>query len=203
MSNNILDIFDSNEIESISALIDRLEKSSFDYLKLESGKMSIVIGKNGAGEASAASAGFGGKGTPVQTSDASASVPGGGAPAGGAPVGSVPTGGALTDGAPAAAGSPASVAAVPVSSSSVTEEEGVYIIKSPSYGIFYAQSEPGMPPYVTVGAEIKADDTIGLMEIMKTFTAITSPVAGLVTAIHVKNEETLEPDQPLVSVKVS
>jgi acetyl-CoA carboxylase biotin carboxyl carrier protein len=60
-----------------------------------------------------------------------------------------------------------------------------------------------MPPYVTVGAEIKADDTIGLMEIMKTFTAITSPVAGLVTAIHVKNEETLEPDQPLVSVKVS
>jgi biotin carboxyl carrier protein len=38
---------------------------------------------------------------------------------------------------------------------------------------------------------------------MKTFNAIVSNVAGVVTAIHVKNEAMLEPDQPLVSIRVT
>jgi len=227
MSNNILDIFDSNEVESISALIDRLEKSSFDYLKLESGEMSIVIGKNGAGEASPVNVTSVRRDAAAQTPEAPAGAPAGCAAtvlkpsaAGAAAEPDLSTAGAaaaqdlstagmaaapdLSAAGTAAAPGPSTAGAAGIGSSpSVIEEEGVYIIKSPSYGIFYAQSEPGIPPYVTVGAEINADDTIGLMEIMKTFTAITSPVAGEVTAIHVKNEETLEPGQPLVSVKVS
>ena len=51
---NILSTFDGGDIEEISALIDKLEKSSFDYLKLESDGLSIVIGKNGAGDTAAA-----------------------------------------------------------------------------------------------------------------------------------------------------
>ena len=176
MSNNILNIFDGEDMEGVSALIDKLEKSSFDYMKLEGDGMSIVIGKNGAGEASVISAAtLGAAAQPVNA----------------APVPLMPK----QEGKPAAT--------APEAKQDVPEQEGVYIIRAPSYGLFYAQSEPGAPPYVTLGATITVDDTIGLMEIMKTFTAITSPVAGEIIAIHVKNEETLEPDQPLISVKVS
>jgi biotin carboxyl carrier protein len=37
---------------------------------------------------------------------------------------------------------------------------------------------------------------------MKTFNAITSEVAGEVVGIHVVNQQVLEPEQPLFSVKV-
>ena len=177
MGNNILNIFDGNDLESVTALIDKLEKSSFDYLKLEGDGMSIIIGKNGAGETTDT--------TVVAKTAAAAKAP-------------EPT-------APTAASQPPDAPATDETEAKpdVPEQEGVYIIRSHSYGLFYAQSEPGVPPYVTIGAEVKVDDTVGLMEIMKTFTAITSPVAGEVVAIHVKNEETLEPNQPLISVKIS
>jgi acetyl-CoA carboxylase biotin carboxyl carrier protein len=85
--------------------------------------------------------------------------------------------------------------------SDVLDMEDVVVVKSPSYGLFYSQPEPGAPPYTTVGAAVKAGDTVGLVEIMKTFNAISSPIDGEVVAIHVRNEEVLEPEQPLVSIK--
>jgi acetyl-CoA carboxylase biotin carboxyl carrier protein len=79
----------------------------------------------------------------------------------------------------------------------------VFIVRAPSQCRFYAQPEPGAAPYVTLGAAIKTGDTVGLMEIMKTFSAITSTVNGEVVAIHVINEEYLETDQPVISIKVN
>ena len=174
MSRNILGIFDGGDISDISALIDKLEKSSFDYLKLEGDGISVVIGKNGAGE-------FGSVAAPA-TVPANISL--------------------ISPAALAAAASPTVEAAEPSVRQSVAEQEGIILVKSPNYGLFYAQSEPGAPPYVKVGDTVKAGDTVGLLETMKTFTAISSPAAGEVVAIHVKNEEMLEPDQPLVSIKV-
>jgi len=171
MSKNILGVFDGSDIDGISALIDKLEKSSFDYLKLEGDGMSIIIGKNGAGEVSADMA----------------------APA------------VAANAAPAPA--PAAVETTPapqtlVTKTDVSAEEGIVVVKSPSYGIFYTQPEPGASPYIMVGMPVKTGDTVGLVEIMKTFNAIAAPVNGVVAAIHVRNEEVLEPDQPLVSIKV-
>ena len=174
MSRNILGIFDGGDIADISALIDKLEKSSFDYMKLEGEGISVVIGKNGAGD-------FGG--TVSQVAPTPPAVVAQASP----PLQAVP--------AP-------SVDAEPAAKATVAEQEGIVLVKSPNYGLFYAQSEPGAPPYVKIGDRIKAGDTVGLLETMKTFTAISSPSDGEVVAIHVKNEEMLEPDQPLVSIKV-
>jgi len=170
MSNNLLNLFDSGDIEGITALIDKLEKSSFDYLKLEGGGMSVVIGKHGAGESAGG----------VAASFAAA-----------APEAAAVPSEALQTAPPE-----------PQQKTYVPEQPGIFIIKSPSYGLYYSQPEPGLPPYVTEGAYIHKDDTVGLMEIMKTFSAITSPVDGEVAAIYVKNEETLEPGQPLISIKL-
>ena len=180
MSNSILNTFNSDDVADISALIDKLEKSSFDYLKLEGGGVSIVIGKNGAGEYTATEAA---RTTPT-------------APVAAAQTGATQAPGTDTDAQ--AAATIAETAAKPA----IPEQEGIVLVRSPNYGLFYAQVEPGAPPYVTIGATVKAGDTVGLLETMKTFTAISSPVDGEVVAIHVKNEETLEPDQPLISIKI-
>jgi len=176
MSENILGVFGGSDIEGIAALIDKLEKSSFDYLKLEGDGMSIIIGKDGAGEVSANMA------APVVTANA-ASI----------------TAPAAIEAAPA----PVEQAqAAKIDISGLSGQEGVVVVKSPSYGIFYSQPEPGASPYITVGKSVNVGDTVCLVEIMKTFNAISSPVDGEVVAIHARNEEALEPEQPLVSIKV-
>ncbi len=179
MSKNILGIFDSGDIESITTLIDKLEKSSFDYLKLEGDGVKIVIGKKGLVEGLEGCA---------PAAEARAKVI------------------AAPEVKLAPASSPIKAAPAPEPSAkpveSVTEQAGIEVIKSPSYGLFYAQPEPGSPPYVKLGDTVKEGDTLGLVEIMKTFTAITSTVDGEVIQIHVKNEEILGPDQPLFSIKL-
>jgi acetyl-CoA carboxylase biotin carboxyl carrier protein len=178
MSKNILGLFDGNDIESITTLINTLEKSSFDYLKLEGDGLKIVIGKNGMSEMTEVSA-------PKAEAAKSLVNPEANQPAE-RNVQSTP-----------AVQEPAAQPA-----EAVTEEAGIVVIKSPSYGIFYAQAEPGAPAYVKLGDTVKQGDTLGLLEIMKTFNAITSDVMGEVVGIHVVNQQVLEPEQPLFSVKV-
>lgn len=179
MSKNILGIFDGSDIEGITALIDKLDQSSFDYLKLEGDGVKIVIGKNGVSEASNVSA--------VKV-DAPAIAT------------TVPVVKAPVESAVQAAATVQEPAVKPARA--ISEEDGITVIKSPSYGLFYAQSEPGAPAYVNVGDVVKKGDTMGLLEIMKTFNAITSEVDGSVVQIHVQNQEVLEPNQPLFSIKV-
>jgi acetyl-CoA carboxylase biotin carboxyl carrier protein len=181
MSKNILEVFDGGTVANIAALIDKLAESSFDYLELEDGGMRLVIGKNGVREVSG-------------TAAAKAETP---AQAG--------VDGERRQAVIAAAEQAAQEEAAPsqAQKTPVTEQPGVVVIRSPSYGMFYAQQEPGVPPFIRVGQTVKKGDTVGLLEIMKTFNAVTSPVDGRVIAIHVTNEELLEPDQPLCSIQVT
>ena len=190
---SFLDIFDGCDIEGVSALIDRLEKSSFDYLRLEGDGMCVVIGKNGAGEAfGEVSGAVAASAVPVYSSDASA------APASAAS--SEADGKATEQDEVSVAMAPATTAMV--GETDIPEQEGVVIVRAPSQGLFFAQPEPGTPPYVTVGTTVKTGDTLALIEIMKTYSALTSPVDGDVIAIHVVNEQYLEPDQALISIKI-
>ena len=179
MSKNILGTFDSEDIEVITKLIDKLEESSFDYLKLESDGVKIVIGKKGMTEGLEERA-------PAAEAQAKGLV---------APQINQP---AVSSGEKTNKAHDSAV--LPVEG--VSEQAGIAVIKSPSYGLFYTQQGPGSPPYVKLGDAVKAGDTVGLLEIMKTFTAITSEVDGEVVQIHVKNEQVLEPGQPLFSIKV-
>ena len=174
MSKNILGLFDGSDLEGISALITQLEESSFDYLRLEGDGMKLVIGKNGVCETEAVRPVTAAIATPI-----AAPVP--------AAVPEVP---AAVEPAPAVVAEP------------VKEDAGLFIVKSPSYGIFYSQPEPGAPSYVTLGATVKPGDTLGLLEIMKTFNAITAETGGEIVAIHAVNEQVLEPDVPLFSIKI-
>jgi len=76
-----------------------------------------------------------------------------------------------------------------------------YALKSPMVGVAYLAPEPGAKPFTTVGAHIKAGDTVVLVEAMKTFNPIKSDRDGVVKEILVADGAAVEFDQPLIVIE--
>lgn len=74
-------------------------------------------------------------------------------------------------------------------------------VKSPMVGTVYLASEPGAKPFISVGAAVKAGDTLLIVEAMKVMNPITAPAGGTVKAVLVENGQPVEYDQPLVVVE--
>lgn len=74
-------------------------------------------------------------------------------------------------------------------------------LKSPMVGVVYLAPEPGAKPFVSVGAQIKAGDTVALVEAMKTFNPIKSDIDGVVKEILVTDGAAVEFDQPLIVIE--
>ena len=75
------------------------------------------------------------------------------------------------------------------------------IVKSPMVGTIYLASAPGNPNFIEVGAEVKAGQTLLIIEAMKTMNQIPSPIAGKVIRIHVGNGDPVEYGEPLVTIE--
>ena len=73
-------------------------------------------------------------------------------------------------------------------------------VKSPMVGTVYLSSEPGSPPFITVGQAVKAGETLLIIEAMKVMNPIIAPAAGTVKAVLVENAQPVEYDQPLVVI---
>jgi acetyl-CoA carboxylase biotin carboxyl carrier protein len=54
-------------------------------------------------------------------------------------------------------------------------------------GIFYGAPSPGSPPFVQEGDTVAAGQIIGLIEAMKVFNEIPSPVSGTVKRLVAEN----------------
>jgi len=90
--------------------------------------------------------------------------------------------------APAAA--PAAAAAEPA------QIEG-HVVKSPMVGTFYRAGSPGAKPFAEVGDEVKAGQTICIIEAMKLMNEIECDKDGVVKAILVENGQPVEYGEPL------
>ena len=115
----------------------------------------------------------------------------------------VPKGGVAVAAAPApVAVAPAPVAAAPVAAPAAETPaadalpEG-HVVKAPMVGTFYASSTPGAAAFVKVGQQVKAGETLGIIEAMKMFNQIEADVAGTVKTILVENGQPVEFDQPM------
>ena len=84
--------------------------------------------------------------------------------------------------------------------SSRSEPEGAAVV-SPSVGIFWRAPSPTSAPFVEVGSAVDAEDTVGIVEVMKLMQQVLAGVSGVVTAIEVENGGTVEYGQLLVYVK--
>ena len=74
-------------------------------------------------------------------------------------------------------------------------------VKSPMVGTVYLSAEPGAAPFIRVGSQVKAGDTLLIVEAMKVMNPITAPAGGTVKALLVENGQPVEFDQPLVVVE--
>lgn len=74
-------------------------------------------------------------------------------------------------------------------------------IRSPLPGVFYRKPTPGEPNYKEIGDAVAIGDTIGLVEVMKSFTEIKSDVAGTITAFPTDNEDAIMPGQVLAEIE--
>ncbi|MFR0586262.1 acetyl-CoA carboxylase biotin carboxyl carrier protein [Lactobacillus porci] len=78
---------------------------------------------------------------------------------------------------------------------------GDHAIKSPLVGTIYLQAKPGDAPFVTVGSHVKKGQVVCIVEAMKMMTEIKSTVSGTVSQVLVENEDLVECDQTLFTVK--
>ncbi|WP_243042198.1 acetyl-CoA carboxylase biotin carboxyl carrier protein [Dyella sedimenti] len=72
-----------------------------------------------------------------------------------------------------------------------------HVVKAPMVGTFYASSSPGAAAFVKIGQQVKAGETLGIIEAMKMFNQIEADVGGTVQAILVENGQPVEFDQPM------
>lgn len=65
-------------------------------------------------------------------------------------------------------------------------------VKAPMSGVFYRKPAPDQPPYVEVGDTVKKKQVLALLETMKVFQKMKSPVDGKVIKIVAENEAPLK-----------
>jgi len=73
-------------------------------------------------------------------------------------------------------------------------------IRSPLPGTFYRASSPDTPPFKADGDAVAANDTIGLIEVMKTFQQISAGLDGKNITFLVDNEEPVMAGQVIAEV---
>jgi acetyl-CoA carboxylase biotin carboxyl carrier protein len=74
-------------------------------------------------------------------------------------------------------------------------------VTSPIIGTAYLAPEPGAKKFVEEGQKIKKGQTIIIIEAMKTMNHVPSTHDGTVSKVLVKDGETVEFGQPLISIK--
>lgn len=78
---------------------------------------------------------------------------------------------------------------------------GMVAIKAPMLGTFYRAAAPGEPPFVEVGQQVGASDTVCLIEVMKLFNSIKAGVAGRIAEIRAANAALVEYDEVLIVIE--
>jgi len=98
---------------------------------------------------------------------------------------------------PPAAASPAAPPASGTEERQAQEEIKGHHVLAPMVGTFYEAAAPGADPFVKIGDEVQAGDTLCIIEAMKMMNQIEADVAGRVSAILASNGEPVEFGQPL------
>jgi acetyl-CoA carboxylase biotin carboxyl carrier protein len=101
--------------------------------------------------------------------------------------------------APVAVVAPAGAAPATDDSTDLSKHPGV--VPSPMVGTAYIASEPGAKPFVDVGSQVSAGETLLIIEAMKTMNQIPSPRAGVVKQILFEDGQPVEFGEPLMIIE--
>jgi acetyl-CoA carboxylase biotin carboxyl carrier protein len=104
---------------------------------------------------------------------------------------------------PAAAPSaPVAPAAPAVSRAALPDlPAGTVVITAPMVGTFYRAPEPGAAPFVEVGAKVRPDTIVCLIEVMKLMNSVPAGIEGTVTHVFAENAQMVELGQALLAIR--
>jgi len=108
---------------------------------------------------------------------------------------------AVTVSAPAAA--PTVIVTGDTGAASVSDDPASHpgAVVSPMIGTVYISPEPNTPPFVNVGDQVNAGQTLLIVEAMKTMNPIPAPKAGKVTQILVSDGSPVEYGEALMIIE--
>jgi acetyl-CoA carboxylase biotin carboxyl carrier protein len=101
--------------------------------------------------------------------------------------------------ATAAGSSPAGTTASVAPVAARTEE----IIPAFMHGVFHRAPAPGEKPFVEVGSKVTKDQQIGILEAMKVFMPVVSPIDGTIIHIQAENGTDVSVGQALMTVAIA
>ena len=74
-------------------------------------------------------------------------------------------------------------------------------VKAQMPGTFYRRPDPESDPYFEEGEKVSAGDTVGLIEVMKSFHEVKAGEEGTIARFLVENEEAVDAGQDLVEME--
>ena len=85
----------------------------------------------------------------------------------------------------------------------MAETKKLMQVKAPMSGIFYRKPGPEEPVYVEVGDSVNKKQILALLETMKVFQKVKSPVEGKIVQIVPENEATLKDEDLMFIIEVA
>ena len=81
------------------------------------------------------------------------------------------------------------------------QQEEASTINAPLLGTFYRRPSPNEPVFIEEGASVEAGQTVGLIEVMKSFHEVTASEPGVVKRVLVEEGASVEFGQPLMELE--
>ena len=78
--------------------------------------------------------------------------------------------------------------------------ENMIAVRAPMLGTFYRAPAPGQKPFVEVGQQVSAGDTVCLVEVMKLFNSVAAGADGRIARILVENGALVQPKQVVILI---
>ncbi len=102
--------------------------------------------------------------------------------------------------APPAAGTAGLIAtAEPATANAADRHPGA--VRAPMVGTVYLTPEPGAPPFVDIGAEVREGQTLLIIEAMKVMNPIRAPRGGRIANVLVSNGDPVEYGELLLIIE--
>jgi len=101
-----------------------------------------------------------------------------------------------------AADAAAPAAAAPAAAAVAAAEPALagHVLKAPMVGSFYRSASPESKAFVEVGQNVKAGETVCIIEAMKLMNEIEADATGMIKAILVESGQPVEYGQPLLII---
>jgi acetyl-CoA carboxylase biotin carboxyl carrier protein len=81
------------------------------------------------------------------------------------------------------------------------EDVELAVVKSPIVGTFYRSPEPGAPPFVEIGSQVKKGQVLCIIEAMKLMNEIDSEYDGEIVNVYVEGGQPVQYGERLFAIR--